>query len=342
MTAIPGIQPISQPEPKTIRQRLSQVGWFFLNNGVFFALIAEVTIFALIGKSKFWNPEVLAIILQTTAAVGIIQPFFTIAMIAGITDFGGAPLAGVLFAVLVTGLHVSWPLALLASMGTGLLVGVLNSWVVLRLKVPPIVTTLITGLSMAGVAYVLAEKFGTNYQVKLIVPFIRQLWTVKPFGLPLAVYLMFALYILVYILLNHTKLGAHLYAIGANPDAAVRSGINFLKLFIFVFILLNITTGLGNIIYNTRIMNAGPYLSPAISSGSGVSIALVASLFAGIGLFGGTGRVEFTLVGLLFFAVLIQGMAVIGFPAQFRVAVDGVAIVSALILDAVRRHLSNR
>jgi len=52
--------------------------------------------------------------------------------------------------------------------------------------------------------------------------------------------------------------------------------------------------------------------------------------------------VEFTLVGLLFFAVLMHGMAVIGFPAQFRVAVDGFAIVAALMLDAIRRHLSTR
>jgi ribose transport system permease protein len=284
----------------------------------------------------------MAIILQMTAAVGIIQPFYTLAMISGITDFSNATLVAVLFAVLVTGLHIPWPLALLISMGAGFLVGVLNSWVVLRLRVPPIVATLITGFSMTGVAYLLAEKFGTNYQIKIIVPFIRQLWTVKPFGLPLVVYLMFILYILVYILLNHTRLGAHLYAIGSNPDAAVRAGINYTRLFLFVFVLLNIVSGLGIIIYTTRVMNAGPYVSPNISTGAGVPITLVAALFAGIGLFGGIGRVEFTLVGLLFFAVLIHGMAVIGFPAQFRVAVDGLAIIAALVLDAVRRHMSTR
>jgi ribose/xylose/arabinose/galactoside ABC-type transport system permease subunit len=52
--------------------------------------------------------------------------------------------------------------------------------------------------------------------------------------------------------------------------------------------------------------------------------------------------VEFTLVGLLFFAILAQGMAVIGFPAQLRVAVDGAAIILALMLDSMRRYLSSR
>jgi ribose transport system permease protein len=147
----------------------------------------------------------------------------------------------------------------------------------------------------------------------------------------------------VYILLNHTRLGAHLYAIGTNPDASVRSGINRQRLVIFVFMQLAVMVSLANIIYFARILNAGPFLSPAqMTSGAGISVTLVAGLFAGIGLFGGTGRVEFTLIGLLFFAVLAVGMAVVGFPPQFRVAVDGAAIILALMLDSVRRYLMTR
>jgi ribose/xylose/arabinose/galactoside ABC-type transport system permease subunit len=59
-------------------------------------------------------------------------------------------------------------------------------------------------------------------------------------------------------------------------------------------------------------------------------------------LFGGTGRVELTLVGLLFFSILLVGMAVINFPAQIRVAVDGIAIILALLLDSLRRYYATR
>ena len=342
MTAITHLNPSRSPGAGRTRGIGAKIGWFFLDNGIIIALIVEVAIFALIAKEKFWNPDVLAIILQTAAGVGIIQPFYTLSMISGIVDFGGAPLAAVLFAVLVTALKIPWPVALLIGMGASLLIGLFNSWVVIRIKIPPIIATLITGGVVGGVSYMLADAFGKALQIKLAVPAIRMLWTVKPFGLPLTVYLMLTLYVIVYVLLNHTKLGAHLYAIGSNPDAAIRAGINYTRLFIFVFILLNVMTSLGNIIYSVRVLNAGPYIGPNVTSGAGVAVTLVAALFAGIGLFGGSGRVEFTLVGLLFFSVLLVGMAVVGFPPQFRVAVDGLAILAALLLDAIRRYLSSR
>jgi len=122
----------------------------------------------------------------------------------------------------------------------------------------------------------------------------------------------------------------------------MRAGINYPKLFVFVFILLNFMTSMGIIIHSVRVMSAGPFVSPNISSGAGIGVTLIAALFAGIGLFGGSGRVELTLVGLVFFSVLVIGMSIVGFPAQFRVAVDGVAILAALLLDSVRRYLSSR
>jgi ribose/xylose/arabinose/galactoside ABC-type transport system permease subunit len=109
MTAITEIKAPRSPSSGTTRHIGRRVGWFFLDYGIVFALIVEVAIFSLIGKEKFWNPDVFAIILQTVSAIGIAQPFFTMSMISGIVDFGGAPLAAVLFAVLVTAAKVPWP-----------------------------------------------------------------------------------------------------------------------------------------------------------------------------------------------------------------------------------------
>ncbi len=346
MSAVSGIRLRDSGQSSARHGAGYKTAWFFLNNGIFVALVIELLVFCLIGKEKFYSPAVLAIILQNASVVGIIMPFYTAALISGILDWSttavGA-LAGTLFAALITGYGWSWWLALIAAMGLAISVGILNSWVVIRLKIPPIVATLVGSGVAVGVAYLLADRFGQAMQVKVVAPVLRQLWTVKPLGVPLTVYLMLVSYVFVYILLNHTRLGAHLYAVGANPEAARRSGINIDRLIVFMFTLLATSTALANIIYNARIMNAGPYLSPATTaSGAGISVTLVGALFAGIGLFGGIGRVEFTLVGLLFFSVLTVGMGVVGFPAQFRVAVDGIAIILALLLDSFRRYLSTR
>ena len=344
MTATPATAP-----PLGLRTRREigrKIGWFFLNNGIIIALIIEITVFALLGKEKFWSPAVLAIILQNASMVGVIMPFYTAAMISGIVDFSTAQmgaLAGCVFAVLISILGLHWIVGFAGGMALALVVALINCYVIIRLRIPPIVATMVGGGLATGLSYILAERFGEAYQIRVIVPFLRQVWLVKPLGIPLTVYIMVLMYIAVYILLNHTRLGAHLYAVGANPDAARRSGINIERLVVFVTLLLAVSTTFGNVLYNVRAMNAAPYLSPAVSaSGSGISVTLVGALFAGIGLFGGTGRVEFTLIGLLFFSVLTVGMSVISFPPHLRVAVDGVAIVLALILDSVRRHLQTR
>jgi len=325
-----------------------KTAWFFLNNGIIIALVVEVLIFAILGKEKFWNVPMLGIILQSTGAVGIIMPFYTLAMISGNVDFSttqvGA-LAGTMFAISLTVFRLPLWIAVSIALILGIGLSALNSWVVIRLKIPSLIATLVSGSVAFGLAYILAERYGSAMQVKLNVPLLRSLWTVKPFGIsiPLVVYVMIFCYILVYIILNHTRLGSHLYALGSNRDASIRSGINVKVLIVLAFLLLALATSSANIIDNVRKFNAGPYLSPAsLSSGAGIPITLVGALFAGIGLFGGTGRVEFTLIGLLFFAVLAQGMAVVGFPAQFRVAVDGAAIILALMLDSMRRYLSTR
>ncbi len=346
MAAVTETQPSSPPRPGASHRTGNRIAWFFLDNGIFIALIVEVLVFSLIGKEKFYSPGVLAIILQNASVVGILMPFYTAAMISGIVDFStvqvGA-LAGTIFAVMITVFKLPWWVALAGAMVLAVTVSLLNSWVVIKLKIPSIVATLVGGGVAFGVAFLLADRFGQASQVKSLVPFLRQVWTIKPLGLPLTVYIMFLLYIIVYLLLNHTRLGAHLYAVGANPDAARRAGINSSQLIMFMFVLLAVATTTTNILHNVRVMNAGPYISPASTvSGAGISVTLVGALFAGIGLFGGTGRVEFTLVGLLFFSVLLVGMGVVGFPAQLRVAIDGIAIVLALVLDSIRRYLSSR
>lgn len=346
MTAATDTTPRSPTQPGARHGTGYRVAWFFLNNGIVIALIVEALVFSLIGREKFYSPAVLAIILQNSSVVGIIMPFYTAALISGILDWSttavGA-LAGTLFAVLGTACGWPWGVALLCAVGLAVAVGLLNSWVTTRLKIPSLVATLVGSGVATGAAFMLADRFGHAMQVKVTAPVLRQLWTVKPLGVPLTVYVMFVLYALVYVMLNHTRLGAHLYAAGASPEAARRSGINIGRLVVFMFALLAAVTALANVIYNVRIMNAGPYLSPATTaSGAGIPVTLVGALFAGIGLFGGTGRVEFTLVGLLFFSMLTVGMAVVGFPAQFRVAVDGAAIILALLLDSIRRYLSTR
>ena len=69
---------------------------------------------------------------------------------------------------------------------------------------------------------------------------------------------------------------------------------------------------------------------------------LVAAVIAGIGLSGGTGRIERTLLGVLFFSVLTLGMGILTLAPQLRVIIEGAAIVLAIVLDSARQHWESR
>ncbi len=343
MATLSNVQPAdTSPTPRRTRAVIQ----FLLNNGIILALIVEVLIFAWLGKEKFVSIDVFKIILQNASIVGIIMPVYTMAMISGQVDFSttqvGA-LAGTIFALLLTIFKLPWWVAGLAAIAVSIIVGALNSWVIIRLKIPSIVATLVVGALAYGIAYLITDAYGNASLIRMIVPQLRQIWSAEIIGIPATVWIMIGMYVIVYIVLNHTKLGAHLYALGANPDASRRTGIKVSHLIAIVMMVLAMTTGIANVLFNARGMSAGPNISPALTaSGAGIAVTLVGALFAGIGLFGGTGRVEFTLVGLLFFSILLVGMSVIDFPAQVRVAVDGIAIVFALLLDSLRRYYASR
>jgi ribose/xylose/arabinose/galactoside ABC-type transport system permease subunit len=149
-----------------------------------------------------------------------------------------------------------------------------------------------------------------------------------------------------YVLMNHTRIGAHLYAIGGNPQAARLNGINTGRLIALVLVLTALSTTVASILLSGRQLAAGPIISAlgASSSGSLASPAspLVAALFAGVALSGGEGRVERTLLGVLFLATLSIGMAIVNLPVYMRISIEGIASVLAILLDSLRRRIETR
>src|SRR5262249_59405072 len=127
----------------------------------------------------------------------------------------------VLTGVLFQPLGLPWPLTLLVGSLAGVLMGLFTGLVVVNGKIPAFIATLATGAVFLGIAVGL-----TNGQLIVITrPELQYALLVNPLGVPLAVWIMAGCYVLAYILLNHTRLGAHLYAVGANYTAARLSGV---------------------------------------------------------------------------------------------------------------------
>src|SRR5258708_24543333 len=164
-------------------------------------------------------------ILISASVLGLITCGLTIAVLAGQVDLSAAGVSGLGSIVLGVVFQVwSWPApaALLAVLVIGALAGLFTSTLIVNVKI----YSLIASMSVVGLYTGLAMIFSRNLQIPLARLQMQDLMFYNGIlGLPITVCVMFALYVLGYVMLNHTKLGAHIYATGANYTAARLSGV---------------------------------------------------------------------------------------------------------------------
>jgi len=134
------------------------------------------------------------------------------------------------------------------------------------------------------------------------------------------------------IVLNFTRFGRYVYAVGGNREAARAAGINVELVTFAVYVISGFCVGLAALIFTSRLMAA-----QAIS-GQGFELqAIAAAVVGGASLFGGRGRISNTIVGALIMGVLFNGFVMLDVPAPIQQMAIGVIIIAAVWLDAILR-----
>src|SRR5215831_9151204 len=224
--------------PHTLSRREAVIR-FLLDHGLLVALIVEIGIFSLASPTIFFSRENFFTILRLSAATGITVAFYTMALIAGQIDLS-TPQVGGLSAVIFAWMFgiVQWPLevAFVLAVLFSVVVGLATSWLVTRVGLPALIATLAMGTLCFGVTIAIVQANTTTGLIRLTRPPLRNIVSAEILGIPVVVILMFVVYGAVYILLNHTKLGAHLYAMGGNPHAARLTGIRSMRLIRLVLV----------------------------------------------------------------------------------------------------------
>src|SRR5262245_32827356 len=147
-------------------QRLKSIGKsllaFCLNNSLLIVLLLELVVFSLVLKERFLTKEVLVLVVQNSAVVGVILPFYAACLIAGQIDLSVVSvgnLGALVFAMLMLpafGLPLG--AALLLALVFALLIGLFNTWLIMRVGVPGLVATLAVGTACAGLAYLITDN----------------------------------------------------------------------------------------------------------------------------------------------------------------------------------------
>ena len=233
-------------------------------------------------------------------------------------------LAGCVEAGMVVHLNMPLPLAILIALAIGLGVGMFNGYVVSTTTIPAFIVTLATMNICRGLAYVYTG--GSPVRVMTDAWKFIGAGYIGPFPTP--VIIMVAILIITAIIMNKTKLGRHIYAVGGNAQAAEYSGINVRKVKFLVHSYSGLMAGLAGVVLASRMYSGQP------TAGDGAEMdAIAATVVGGTSMAGGSGKIGGTIVGALIIGVLNNGLNLMNVNSFWQYVVKGVVILGSLVLS---------
>jgi rhamnose transport system permease protein len=215
---------------------------------------------------------------------------------------------------------------LIFAIAIGLGLGLLNGIFVAMLKIPPIVATLGTLAIYRGLIFIVANgKWLTqNDMTQAFLDFPKA----TVLGIPALLWTAILVAIGMWRLLNHTRMGRAMYALGGNPTAAKYCGIDPRRLELFVFALSGAISGLCGYLWVARYAIAYGELA------LGYELTVIAAcVIGGVSIAGGAGSVVGTLLGALFLGVLVNALPVINVSPFWQTALSGVVILAAVVIN---------
>ena len=318
----------------TVRANIKRYYIYVVLALIVFALsMAKFKDAGLFGRGSFLSPDSLINLLRSAAPILMLSGSFTLLMISGYIDLsvGSAmSLSGVAFAWMILNGFGFLP-AIIITMILGIILGTLNGLLVMRLRITPIIATLVTLNLFKGIALLIVPK-GLS-AIKSTATQSMPAW-INDFGrkdvllgLPWAFWVAIIVIIALTIVQRRTILGKYATAIGGNPLAAELSGINAVKMVWLLYIIVGFFAALAGIA-RASYMSLGDPLS-----GDGMQLTcIIAVLLGGTALSGGEGSVPKTIIGSLIVICVTIGLLTV-IPAYWQNVAQGTVLIAAVVLN---------
>jgi ribose transport system permease protein len=270
-------------------------------------------------------------VLVQAVVLAVVAFGVTVVIIAGNFDLSvgsGVGLAAVVAALTMT--HTgSTALGVLTAIGTGVGIGLVNGIVVSVFRVPSFIATLAMLVMARGIALAI-----TNGQTVFGFPSGLADFMQGGFvGIKNSVWIAVAALAFFYVLLNHTRLGVELYAVGGNPHAARLSGLPVARLQTTAFVLSGLAFGVAALASIGRLNAAQPTAGTLLEL-----FAVAAVVLGGTSLFGGQGSVVRTVVGVALISVIQNGLTLQNINSDIQNVILGGVFILATLSGVVRRR----
>ncbi|MEF9989455.1 MAG: ABC transporter permease [Christensenellaceae bacterium] len=284
----------------------------------------------------FWalSPKFLSIasvnnILRTAAPLVITSAAATLLMLSGNVDLSVGSIlgfSGVLFATFCK-IGIATPISAILVAIVGIGIGIINGFIVVKLKIIPVIATLATMNILLGVSKLMCGE--TIPYVKGNLP--------KDFGflgrgdvggVPIQLFLMIAAVVIFVLLQKKSIFGKYSIAIGGNQTAAQLAGINVKMIVWVLYAMVGCAAAFSGVIRASN-MTIGD-----ATAGMGFELdVIIAILMGGTSFFGGEGSVARTIAGAFILIILGIGMNQAGVPPFYQYVVKGMVLVLAVLLD---------
>lgn len=311
---------------------------------VLIVLIAVITAIS----PRFFSAENFFAILRSCSYLGIFAIGFLFVLLSGGLDISFNAVATVgqylLGVVLIQMPGIPWPFVVLIPLVVGILLGCLNAVLIHKLNAPPLIITIAMQNVLYGILQFVTHgtwlynfpKWFSTFPLTLVVSFQNE--NGVKYGLSILTIIWFAVAVFAAIILNRTKQGRRLYAMGGNLEAARRAGINVLHYRLFAYGFLGFSAGLGGLIHTFVTQTVAP--NTLVGTEFNVVAAVV---LGGASLFGGSGSVSGTVLGVILMAVISNGLTIMKVPAYWhQVFIGAILIGSMAITTASERRATKK
>lgn len=312
----------------------STKSYFKRNAGIMIGLVALCVVIAFRSDSFLTYENIMNVLRQSAQNI-FIASGMTIILIAGGIDLSVGSVVGLVGVMVGTMVNDGMPILLAVGicLVVGALMGTFNGMILSRTTLPPFIVTYALMTILRGGIYVYTG--GTT--VRIDDRSFIAVGTGYTLGIPNPVWYMAVILAIVYLILNRTKLGRHIYAIGGNEKAAEFSGIDVKNVRLFVYVFSGIMAAVAGIVLAARSYSG----QPTVGTGAEMD-AIEACVLGGCSMAGGYGFIGGTIIGALIIAIMNNGLNLMRIDSYWQMVAKGVIVLIAVYVDYVKNQKKNQ
>uniref|UniRef100_UPI000469E8A6 L-arabinose ABC transporter permease AraH n=1 Tax=Pantoea sp. IMH TaxID=1267600 RepID=UPI000469E8A6 len=235
--------------------------------------------------------------------------------------------AGVTTAVIINMTESLW-IGISAGLLLGIACGFVNGFVIAKLKINALITTLATMQIVRGLAYIFSDGKAVGIEDERFFALGYTNWL----GVPAPVWLTIATMLIFAFLLNKTTFGRNTLAIGGNEEAARLAGVPVVRTRIIIFMLSGLVSAAAGIILASRMTSGQPMTSLGYEL-----IVISACVLGGVSLKGGIGKISYVLAGVLILGTVENAMNLLNISPFSQYVVRGLILLAAVIFDRYKQ-----